>query len=98
MNSSDLSTETDRYVTFCGIDCDGNADRLMATLEKHLAAGDGDPKWLTYFKQKQAQQHKLSHDNLYFVGAQVNTLYDYFEECEDSEALELLWQLEQECC
>ncbi|WP_221801535.1 N(2)-fixation sustaining protein CowN [Oceanobacter mangrovi] len=92
------AAETDRYVTFCGIDCDGNANLLIDMLNAHLQAGHGDPLWQEYFQQKREQQAKMNHDNLYFVGAQMNSLYSYLEQCEDEEALELLWRLEQECC
>ena len=88
----------DRYISFCGIDCNGNADRLMAMLEAHIQAGDGDTRWCDYFTGKQIQQHAMGQDNLYFVGAQMNNLYSYLESCEDEVALALLWQLEQECC
>ena len=88
----------DRYVSFCGIDCDGNANRLLAMLENHLATGDGDTRWQTYFQQKREQQAAMNQDNLYFIGAQMNSLYSYLESCDDDAALALLWQLEQECC
>lgn len=90
--------KTDRYVSFCGIDCDLKADKLMAMLEAHLAAVNGDAKWVDYFLQKRAQQAKNKQDNLNFIGHQTNTLYEYFELCNDEEATKLLYQIEQECC
>ncbi|MDO6681732.1 MULTISPECIES: N(2)-fixation sustaining protein CowN [unclassified Oceanobacter] len=92
------SDSRDRYVSFCGIDCDGNANRLISMLENHLANDHGDMRWKTYFEQKRAQQAAMNQDNLYFIGAQMNSLYSYLESCEDEEVLSLLWQLEQECC
>ena len=92
------NNQTDRYITFCGINCDENADHLIAMLEQHIAADDGDGCWKTYFQQKRQQQAKMGHDNLYFIGSQMNNLYAYFEECENQDALALLWQVEQECC
>ncbi|MCY0967417.1 N(2)-fixation sustaining protein CowN [Parathalassolituus penaei] len=91
-------TSTDRYVSFCGIDCDGNARQLMDILNQHLVAEDGDPRWCQYFRDKQLQQQQMGQDSLYFVGAQMNNLYSYLEGCGDEIALQLLWKLEQECC
>lgn len=90
--------QTDRYVSFCGIDCDLKADKLIAMLEQHLATGNGDAKWQDYFHQKRAQQAKNNQDNLNFIGHQTNTLYEYFDICQDQEATKLLYQIEQECC
>ena len=90
--------QTDRYISFCGLDCDLKADRLIAMLEKNICAGNGDKRWHTYFAQKREQQAKLQHDNLNFIGHQTNTLYEYFELCNDPAAKELLFQIEQECC
>jgi len=97
-HSQGQSDGTDRYISFCGIDCDGNANLLLGMLETSIANGKGDSRWHSYFEQKRAQQKKMNHDNLYFVGSQMNSLYSYFEDCEDQQALELLWRLEQECC
>ncbi|WP_372882778.1 N(2)-fixation sustaining protein CowN [Psychromonas sp.] len=90
--------QADRYVTFCGIDCYLNSDRLMTMLENNINAGNGDKRWHTYFAQKREQQAKLQHDNLNFIGHQTNTLYEYFELCNDQAALALLYKIEQECC
>lgn len=90
--------QTDRYSSFCGIDCDLNADRLIAMLETNISAGIGDKKWHIYFAQKRQQQAQLKHDNLNFIGHQTNTLYEYFELCGDQAAKELLYKIEQECC
>ncbi|HEY5716327.1 MAG TPA: N(2)-fixation sustaining protein CowN [Psychromonas sp.] len=90
--------QTDRYRSFCGIECDLNAERLIAMLEKNIGSGNGDKRWHTYFTQKMQQKTKLQHDNLNFIGQQTNTLYEYFELCNDQAAKELLYKIEQECC
>lgn len=90
--------QTDRYVSFCGLNCDLKAEQLIAMLDNNISAGKGDKRWHTYFTQKRTQQAKLQHDNLNFIGHQTNTLYEYFEQCNDQEAKELLYQIEQECC
>lgn len=93
---SDLNS--DRYVSFCNIDCDQNADRLIEMLDHHIAAGNGSELWQKYFIGKRAEQKKMQRDNLNFVGSQTNPLYEYFEDCEDQTATDLLYQIEQECC
>ncbi|SHO56538.1 N(2)-fixation sustaining protein CowN [Vibrio quintilis] len=90
--------EPDRYISFCNIDCDKNADRLIEILNVHLQAGHGGEPWLKYFQNKQQEQEKRAHDNLHFIGNQLNVLYKYFGDCEDEDALALLYQIEQECC
>ncbi|WP_221073733.1 N(2)-fixation sustaining protein CowN [Agarivorans aestuarii] len=92
------SNITDRYVSFCNINCDENADRLISMLKQHLSAKRGGDLWLTYFHEKRAEQAKMQRDNLNFIGNQTNPLYEYFEVCEDIQALELLYKIEQECC
>lgn len=98
MKMHNPESETDRYISFCGIDCDGNARRLMAILNTHIDEANGDRCWQEYFRDKQEQMRKLGQDNLFFIGAQMNNLYSYLEDCGDQEALQLLWRLEQECC
>lgn len=88
----------DRYVSFCDIDCDKNADRLISMLDQHLSAGHGGEQWCQYFFNKRDEQKRMGRDNLNLVGNQINPLYEYFDACEDTDARELLYQLEQECC
>ena len=96
MNNHEI--EANRYQSFCGIQCDSNANQLIAMLEKNINEGKGDKEWQDYFTLKRALQIKLKHDNLHFIGNQTNTLYEYFEQCQDEIAMQLLYQIEQECC
>jgi hypothetical protein len=88
----------DRYISFCNIECDKNADKLIAMLDKHLEAGTGSEQWRNYFREKRSEQVRMGRDNLNLIGNQINPLYEYFDECDDEEAQSLLYQLEQECC
>lgn len=92
------NTEGDRYQSFVGLRCDLKADQLIEMLDSNINAGHGDERWHTYFSQKREQQAKLQHDNLNFIGNQINTLYEYFDLCEDDDAKSLLYKIEQECC
>lgn len=86
----------DRYVSFVGIDCDGRADALMDMLSAGMTASES--RWVDYFDKKLAEKQRMGHDNLRFVGEQLNTLRAFFEEIDDAPALDLLWDLEQTCC
>ena len=94
----DENISTDRYVSFCGIECEANADKLIEILEDSLNKECGSESWRSYFEQKQKEQQKMQRDNLHFIGNQLNPLYEYFELCQNTEASELLYQIEQECC
>ena len=88
----------DRYVSFRGLDCDGNARLLLDYLRSHLeGAGTASP-WAPYFSMKLEQRIALGQDDLFFVGSQLNDLRSFFEEVKDDAALALLDKVEEECC
>ncbi len=91
------SSQIDRYVSFSGLDCDGDAGRLIDRLNALIARGAGS-RWEGYFSDKLIQNARLGHDHLYFVGAHVNSLRSYFEESDDEASLDLLEHLELNCC
>lgn len=94
MNKANL----ERYTSFNNIACDANAYKLVQLLETHICQANGEERWQLYFKEKRNQQVLLKQDDLNFIGHQTNTLYEYFSSCEDQQALDLLYQIEQECC
>jgi len=96
--TGDSNQQNDRYVSFSGIQCDVRADELIARLKEALYTLPEDHRWRGYFDQKFAQQTAQGADNLHFVGSQMNTLNAFFEEMDDAIALDMLWQLEQNCC
>jgi hypothetical protein len=92
------SKDSDRYVSFDGIDCDGNARRVMSMIERNLPdAGAGKPFW-EYFMAKRTSRSGPSPDDLFLVHSHLNQIREFFEERGDDEALELLFKLEEECC
>lgn len=95
---SNSTEQPDRYISFCGIDCDANADELIKLLNESMLAHKGSEEWISYFQKKIAEQVKMGRDNLHFIHNQINALYEYFELCNDDIALVLLYQVEQECC
>lgn len=95
---------TDRYVTFKGIDGDGNAHRLILMLRRHIDAPDGSNAFWESFKQKLSlvgspdANHGRVLDELFLVHSYINNIRELFEERDDHEALELLQQIEEESC
>jgi hypothetical protein len=88
----------DRYVSFDGIDCNGNARRVMALIESHLAeTGQTSPFW-EYFTAKRKPRSGPPPDDLFLVHCHINQIRELFEERADAEALALLSLLEEECC
>jgi len=98
MSSTTEPDTIDRYVSFCGIECDQQAAALMAHLESCLARADVDERWRNYFRMKLEQKRTMGHDHLFFIGAQMNNLYEFFDVMADEEAQQKLWRIEQECC
>ncbi|BDV41974.1 hypothetical protein GURASL_08970 [Geotalea uraniireducens] len=95
---------TDRYVTFKGIDGDGNARQVVALLRRYI----DDPAHSNLFWEKFKEKLALAAtgadnggrrlDELFLVHSYINNIRELFEEQEDEEALALLHQLELESC
>lgn len=97
-------TKPDRYVTFNGIDGDGNARRLVNMLRRHIDdPAKTNPFW-ERFKEKLAMAGSAAANNgrilddLFLVHSYINNIRELFEEYEDYAALELLHQVEAESC
>lgn len=93
--------KTDRYVTYDGIDCDGNANRLIEMLRSHIDNPEKTNEFWERFKValdlgKDHSGRKV--DNLFLIHSYINTIRDFFEEQGDNDALSLLEQIEVECC
>ncbi|WP_051295371.1 N(2)-fixation sustaining protein CowN [Azonexus hydrophilus] len=89
---------TDRYLTFDGIDCAGNARRVMGYIACNVAAQGGDHRFWHYFMAKRTPKSGPAPDDLFLVHSHINQIREFFEQCGDREALELLLQVEEECC
>lgn len=89
---------TDRYISFAGIDCAGNARRVMAFIERNMAASGEAQAFWTYFMAKRTPRSGPAPDDLFLVHSYINQIREFFEACGDTEALELLLQVEEECC
>ena len=85
----------DRYRSFKGIDCDGQASRMMARIAFHTQAGN-DRFWAYFFERRHAQSG-MRCDDLLLLASFVNQIRELFETGGDEIALAWLDQLENEC-
>ena len=91
-------TPRDRYTSFGGIDCAGNARKIIDRLRQLTRSAQSEERLVTYFTTKLAQQESLGQDPLLFICSQINVIRAMFDTCQDAEALNWLAQLEDECC
>jgi hypothetical protein len=99
-----MTASTDRYVTYSNIDCAGNSKKLMAMLRQHIDDPDKTNAFRKKFKGmlatigKPGESNGRKADEIFLIHAYINNLYEVFEEYEDEAALDLLDQIERECC
>ena len=98
MSQQNACCKTDRYVSFQDIDCAGNARRLMEYLDRQLAIPGRSNAFWEYFAKKRAGNAVTKPDDLFLIHSNINQFRDFFEHWNDSEALGLLLQIEEECC
>ena len=89
---------TDRYTSFRGIDCDGQACRVISYIKQYVESPPNHSPWIEYFQAKLRHRLSLGQDELSLVCGQMNNIYSLFEEYEATEALNLLEQVEEDCC
>lgn len=95
---------TDRYVSFKGIDGDGNAQKVVAMLRRHIDDPAKTNLFWERFKEKlaSASNPELNSgrrlDELFLVHSYINNIREVFEQYEDHAALALLEQVEEESC
>ena len=89
---------TDRYTTFAGIDCDGRARLMMATIEQKFLDSGSEHPFLKYFLAKRAPKSGPIPDELFLIHSNINQIREFFERSGDPDLLDLLQILEEECC
>lgn len=98
------TNKPDRYVSFIGIDGEGNARELMRMLRYHIDDPAKTNRFWDLFKvklKKIEQPDKssgFSQDELYLIHAYINNIRELFETYDDQPALVLLEQIESESC
>lgn len=98
---SDPTTLPPRYVTFKDIDCEGNAERLIARIFHHIdEPSKTNAFWEKFRAEVQASKdiHERKFDGLCLLCARVGIIAELFEEHDDEQGLALLGQIEDECC
>lgn len=96
-----IDVKTDRYVTYSGIDCEGNArivvERVLALIEDPAKC---NALW-DRFKVRLAEAGKVGArkaDELCLACSHTYYIEELFEEYCDEIGLEALRRLEDECC
>jgi len=89
---------SDRYISFNGIDCDGNARRVMECIKRNIAIPERNNVFWDYFMKKRAGASGARPDDLFLIHSSINQVRELFETWEDEEAMALLARLEEECC
>ncbi|SDX69753.1 hypothetical protein SAMN05421644_1105 [Allochromatium warmingii] len=96
---SQVAAKTDRYITFEGIECDEQAQRVVRYIRDCLALPTHAPAaWTDYFARKLDEIAQMGQDELFFVGSQVNYIRELFEQHGHQDGLAVLDQIEDECC
>lgn len=93
-----IHLETDRYVSFKGLDCDANARMVMQCIDRQLAIPGHNNEFWDYFNKKRAGNSVSKPDELFLIHSNINQVRELFETWQDEAALELLIKLEEECC
>lgn len=88
----------DRYVSFIGLDCNGQARKLIALLQPYMEDEARSNAFWKLFASKLAPSSGPRHDELFLIHAHINILRDQLEQADDIEALLLLDKIELECC
>ncbi|WP_370677975.1 N(2)-fixation sustaining protein CowN [Pleomorphomonas sp. PLEO] len=90
----------DRYVTFEGIDFDGNMEAVLAHLGRYIdTPAFANPFW-ERFRQRLTDaelSERPAADRLLLMHAHVYYMAELFEDNEDADALAALHRLEEEC-
>ena len=96
--SKQSTANPDRYVSFDGIDCDGNARRVMDAILQLLEKPGRSNAFWDYFMRKRAEGSGPLPDDLFLIHSNINQVRELFESWDDEPGMALLEQLEEECC
>ncbi len=93
-------TATDRYVTFQGIDFEGNMEAVLTHLHRYIDDPAFTNAFWERFRERLATAEKAERpmaDRLLLMHAHVYYMAELFEENDDDEAIAALRRLEEEC-
>lgn len=90
----------DRYVSFAGIDFEGNMNTVLGHLRRYIDDPEKTNPFWERFKSRLAAASKESgtfYDQLLLLHSHVYYMVELFEDHDDEEALKALKKLEEEC-
>ncbi|WP_022981635.1 N(2)-fixation sustaining protein CowN [Ideonella sp. B508-1] len=88
----------DRYISFKGIDYDGNVARVLAHLDRRRTGSDAQAaRLIDYIDRQRASTQGARRDDLLLLHSLVNPIRELFERHADTLALDDLDRLEREC-
>ena len=87
-----------RYISFEGTDCEEKSCRIIRYVKQYTENPPHPSLWSEYFRDKLESNVALGQDDLFIVCSQINNVRSLFEEYDDTEALDLLEQIEEDCC
>lgn len=96
--------KADRYVSFVGIDGDGNSRELIKQLRRHIDDPEKSNRFWDIFKAKLERIGQPDEnggrclDELFLIHSYINNIRELFELYEDQQALTLLELIETESC
>jgi hypothetical protein len=70
----------------------------MARIQKLIEQPAGGNAFWDYFMKKREGGSGPKPDDLFLIHSNINQIRELFEATQDEEALDLLFQLEEECC
>lgn len=87
-----------RYISFEGTDCDVKSRCIIDYIKQYTDHPPYSSPWSKYFRDKLQSSLALGQDELFVVCSQMNNVRSLFEDYNDIEALNLLEQIEEDCC
>jgi hypothetical protein len=98
MSIPEPESETNRYISFLGLDCDTRAQRFVDDLRDRMStSGRTDPFW-TYLAAKLAGTAGPAHDALYHIHSHLNDIRDLLDRLDAPDLTAQLEVIETECC
>ena len=87
-----------RYISFEGTNCEEKSSQIIGWVKQYTEKPPRPSAWSDYFRDKLESSLALGQDELFIICSHMNNVRSLFEEYEDTEALTLLEQVEEDCC
>jgi len=91
--------KSDRYISYKGIECEKNSAELIRLLRYHIDDPAKNNAFWGKFRGLLADAESgKGKDYLFLIHCYINNIQELFELYDDQPALDLLHQIEVECC